>query len=257
MAGAQPSPYTGTVHNDPFMSNAVSKLMGLASNPWHPDGSSTMTASPTRPIKMSSGGWVPGDPNDNSDSVSAQLSPGEFVVPKKQASETVHAPISTQSLSSYSPPPAPTGQSSQQSTQSPAASTHTNVGAGNETIANLGKLFAGNKGFTTDPSTGTIYDPNREVYESAGSGFTTKGGALYDPQGNVYESNPAAGAGGGVVSPQVGGAISSGIGAIGSAIQSALNSIAQTSWKPQPSAIPSPSSFKRNTPSYNFTAPNA
>jgi hypothetical protein len=202
---------------------------------------------------MSSGGWVPGDPNDNSDSVPAQLSPGEFVVPKKQASETVHAPISTQS--SYSPPPAPTDQSSQQSNQSPAASTHTNVGAGNETIANLGKLFAGNKGYTTDPSTGTIYDPNREVYMSPGSGYTTKGGALYDPQGDVYMSNPAAGAGGGVVSPQVGGAISSGIGAIGSAIQSALSNV--PSWKIQPSAIPDPSSFKRNTPQYSFQPPRA
>jgi hypothetical protein len=126
---------------------------------------------------------------------------------------------------------------------------------------NAQKLASPNpKGYTTDPSSGAIYDPNREVYMSPGSGYTTKGGALYDPSGDVYMSNPAAtsggAAGGGGIGSQVGGAISSGIGAIGSAIQSALSNV--PSWKIQPSAIPDPSSFRNKyDQNYNFKTPSA
>ena len=124
---------------------------------------------------------------------------------------------------------------------------------------NAGKLSQPNpKGFTTDPSTGTIYDPNREVYESPGTGFTTKGGALYDPQGNVYESNPAAtagsgGAGGGI--GQMGSSIAGGIGAIGQAFANAFNQIAGQSWKMQPSHIPAPPPAPNTN--YNLQTPNA
>jgi hypothetical protein len=34
-----PVPYSGTVHDDPYISNAVSSLLGLPANPWHPAAS--------------------------------------------------------------------------------------------------------------------------------------------------------------------------------------------------------------------------
>lgn len=215
----QPAPYTGTVRNDPFLSNAVSKLMGLGNNPWHPEGSSTTTSSPARPIKMSSGGWVPGDPNDNTDSVPAQLSPGEYVIPKGQASETAHVPI--RSSSSYSPPPAP---SDQQSTQSPAASTHTDVGAGNETLANLGKLYANTQ--TNAPNIGSL--AGEQAYVTG---------------------EPVSGIGGGGLNASQAGAI----GGLGSAISQAAQNYAASvkPWQIQKSAIPNPPSYKG--PSAQFT----
>jgi hypothetical protein len=123
---------------------------------------------------------------------------------------------------------------------------------------------------------GNIYDsqPSAIAQDVGGKGgYMGPGGEVYDASHNLVTSNanltaqaaagpgatmtgnPMLGGGGGGISPQVGGAIASGIGAIGSAIQSALSNV--PSWKIQPSAIPDPTSFKRNTPSYNFQAPSA
>jgi hypothetical protein len=114
-----------------------------------------------------------------------------------------------------------------------------------------GKLATG---YATDPSSGAIYDPQGNVYESPGSGFSTKGGALYDTQGNVYESAPATGgaaAGGGGKGMM--GNIGSGIGSALSGIASALSNV--PSWKMQPSAIPAPPAPTKAN--YNFQTPSA
>lgn len=136
------APYTGTVHDDPFMSHAVSSMLGMP-NPWHntdgtptgitqaiggstpPTGGgptialATAPTAPAAPVKMQSGGFVPGDPNDNTDSVSAKLTPGEYVIPKQQARHLTERP------------------------ESMAAPTHTESAAANETMANLAKLYGG------------------------------------------------------------------------------------------------------------------
>jgi len=217
---------------------------------------------------MAAGGWVPGDPNDNTDSVSARLSPGEYVIPKGQARETVHAPIST---SSYSPPPAPSDQQSgQQSTQSPAASTHTDVGAGSATIANLGKLYTGRGAGAVYDAQGNLVtsNPGLTAQAAAGAGSTMMpGGGIRDPSGNVFDSNATLAAqdvgGAGATMPgggvggmgQMGSAIGGAIGSIGSALQSALANV--PSWKMQPSHIPDPSSFKKQQTQYNLQTPSA
>lgn len=66
--GQAPAPFTGTVHTDPYLSHAVSGLLGLPSNPWHnPDGSPTAITQaiggggPPPAKRMQAGGYVYGD----------------------------------------------------------------------------------------------------------------------------------------------------------------------------------------------------
>jgi hypothetical protein len=124
---------------------------------------------------------------------------------------------------------------------------------------------------------GAVYDAsgnlvtssgNLTAQQAAGTGATMMpGGGVRDPSGNVWDSSAnltaqdiggtgatmpgaGAGAGGGMISPQMGNALAGGIGAIGSALQSAFSNV--PSWKIQPSAIPDPTSFTRNVPQYDF-----
>jgi hypothetical protein len=132
------------------------------------------------------------------------------------------------------PPPAPTGQQSQQT----AGAVYNAQGDVVDSSPGLTAQAVGGRGATMDPSgavrdaSGNIFtsDANLTAQAAGGSGATM-------PGGGAASGTTTAGAGAGAMGNAIGGAI----GSIGSALQSALSNV--PSWKIQPSAIPDPSSF--------------
>jgi hypothetical protein len=128
---------------------------------------------------------------------------------------------------------------------------------------------------------GVVYDaqgnivtssPGLTAQAAAGQGATMDtSGAIRDASGNIYDSSanlaaqdvggagatmPAGGAasGGAAGGAGMGNAIAGGIGAIGSALQSALSNV--PSWKMQASAIPAAPGSKSYAPNYNLRTPS-
>jgi hypothetical protein len=157
-----------------------------------------------------------------------QLTPEQIAYIKNQRRSQ-----SLQSVPSL-PPPAPTGQQSQ---QKPGA-IYDAQGNVVDSSPGLTAQAVGGRGATMDPSgavrdaSGNIFtsDANLTAQAAGGSGATM-------PGGGAASGTTTAGAGAGAMGNAIGGAI----GSIGSALQSALSNV--PSWKIQPSAIPDPSSF--------------
>lgn len=218
---AQPAPYTGTVHNDPFMSHAVSTLLGLPSNPWHaPDGSPrgggaaqavsagggagdvaqaasmALATAPKGPVKMQAGGYVRGYQQggtvDNQEP--SEVRRGTLTVPQSGGGQASQ----------------PQGQSSQ-SAQSAQA-----------TVNNVGNSMASFYG-GQPPGAAASAAP-------AAPGIGTLAGEQAYVTGEPVSGIP----GGGGLTQQQGNALAGGIGAIGGAFQQALQKTAQTPWRWQP-----------------------
>lgn len=68
---------------------SLAELMKMAPPP---SGGGTPPTGTKEPIKMVSGGWVPGDPDAPPDSVNARLTPGEYVIPRAQAKRLSERP---------------------------------------------------------------------------------------------------------------------------------------------------------------------
>lgn len=152
------------------------------------------------------------------------------------------------------------------------------LGRGNMTSAQDYANWA-NQGGPMGGKAGAVYDANGNLVTSsgnltaqaaAGSGATMMpGGGIRDASGLVYDSSAnlvaqdVGGAGatmpgaGGAGAGGMGNAIAGGIGAIGGALQSLFSPSNIPSWKTQASAIPDPSSFKKQQPQYNFQPPSA
>jgi hypothetical protein len=154
------------------------------------------------------------------------------------------------------------------------------LGRGNMTSAQDYANWA-NQGGPMGGKAGAVYDANGNLVTSsgnltaqaaAGSGATMMpGGGIRDPSGLVYDSSanlaaqdvggagatmPGAG-GAGAGAGGMGNAIAGGIGAIGGALQSLFSPSNIPSWKTQASAIPDPSSFKKQQPQYSLQPPSA
>jgi hypothetical protein len=220
-----------------------------------------------KPIKMRSGGLVPG--SGNKDNVPALLTPGEYVLTKEQASQLFdgRTPVKMQSGGSVTeddqPPevPKPTPESdtgavgksyqvtppSDQATPPPAPG---KSGRARRTSAEDYANWA-NQGGQMGGKQGAVYDAqgnlvtssgNLTAQAAAGSGATMMpGGGIRDASGNVYDSNAILaaqdvggagatmpGAGAGAGAGGMGSAISSGIGGIASAISQAAQTYADS-----------------------------
>ena len=112
-----------------FHSELMNGIQSVASNAAAPQGtpaaSQAAPAAPQggEPVKMRYGGVVPGDPNDDTDSVNAKLSPGEVVVPKPQAKRLTERPAPMQTATATNPPPAAPGATTNSgATASPSSS---------------------------------------------------------------------------------------------------------------------------------------
>ena len=203
------------------------------------------------PIKRRSGGIVPG--RGNNDTVPAMLTPGEFVMNKNavqdigvgnlQAMNTQHF----QGGGSVLPREAAHKAVSDPSQYSaPAAPSSPDSGQGQQTTS--GNPFA--------PSSNTTQGPAWQGYLDRGGNMSALGTSAYQaPAGSsaLTVGDVARGAaipGGGVtqsLGQAPGGGAASAIGGIASAISSAAQKYAESigSWKPQPSHIPDPSSYRR------------
>jgi hypothetical protein len=209
------------------------------------------------PIKRRTGGIVPG--TGNSDTVPARLTPGEFVMNKDAVRniglgnlqamnaqhfqgggevmprEAKHKAVSDPSQ--YSAPAAP---STPDSDASSSGSSGNPFVSSSSTQNAPGNMNWGPAGAGYQKALGQQIDPTYGVPISQISGLT-----------GLSPSDVASTAG-------VGGGISSGaasaIGGIASGISSAFQKYAESigSWKPQRSAIPDPSSYKRApTPTFS------
>ena len=207
------------------------------------------------PIKRRTGGIVPG--TGNSDTVPARLTPGEFVLNKDAVRniglgnlqamntqrfedggevmprEAKHKAVSDPSQ--YSAPAAPSTPDSGSSSSGSSGNPFVSSTPAQSAPSNWGPAGAGYQ-----KAIGQDIDPTYGVPISQVSGLT-----------GLSPSDVAstAGAGGGISSGQA-----SAISGLGSAISGAFQKYAESigSWKPQPSHIPEPSSYKRApTPTFS------
>lgn len=219
-------------HQD--IANFHSQLMAGIGGGGQTSGAATAlapAAQPTAPVKMATGGYVPGDPRDNTDSVPVWLSPGEYVV-RKPPPETRPVTRPAQSQSSAQPPPAAPGASQTQNQQSgqqggsvPSSNIDWNAitqprqqqQAWNAMGTNAYQAPAGSSALTV--------------------GDVSKGAAI--PGGGQTQSLGKLGGG-----ATTSGAISGLASGLSAAAQAYADSIKP--WQMQQSAIPDPDSFKRN-----------
>jgi hypothetical protein len=204
-----------------------------------PPGAATAT-----PVKMASGGYVPGDPNDPSDSVPAYLSPGEYVMSKqeqiKRLSEAQHRALTTD----QSAPPAQSQSTPDQASQTPAP-----AAPGGYTGPTAAQLMAQkNAALNSQGASGGGYN----IPSDLGGGYIG-GSPAAGQSGYYYPSQSAATAAGDVgTGPGGGGPSTAGSAAgVASGLASGLASAAKAyadsigSWKTQQSHIPGPDEFKQ------------
>jgi hypothetical protein len=231
------------------------------------------------PIKRRSGGIVPG--TGNSDTVPAMLTPGEFVVNKDAvkgiglgnlqtmnaqrfqgggevlAKEAQHKAIRADASSSAPTTPdsnqpsssQPTGnQPSSGTTQGPAGQSYIDMIARAQaarTMQQNAALSANTPAYpaaTTPAAQGYAAAANAgQIGGAAPSAAEIQGAAAMSP---AQTQSSIAGANAGAMGA------AGAIGGLGSAISQAFDAYAKSigSWKPQPSAIPNPSSFQRQQP---------
>jgi hypothetical protein len=231
------------------------------------------------PVKMRSGGVVPG--SGNRDSVPALLTPGEYVMNKdavsnigvgtlqqmnnprrfagggyvdddddqqqRQPRETKHRRVTVPSPSSSAPPPAPSQSSSPASSytsptpNTPARSVFDNLTSSGP-ISIAGTPAAG----------GGYQEPYGYVGGSPGAG---QSGYIYPSQSAATAAGDVGpGPGGSNVGPGAAGA-ASGIGSLASGLAEAAKKYADSikPWQMQKSAIPNPDDFRRQQQPITFS----
>ena len=179
---------------------------------------------PAAPVKMATGGYVPGDPNDDTDSVPAYLSPGEYVMSKdeqnRRLSEARHQTLTTDRSA-----PAPQAQDQNQTTQAPATAP-----------------AAPGLGGYTGPTASQIQAQNTAANNAIGSG----GKGSLDSLGTLGDEGLIGSMGVGVGSGPGSGMPTKQAAGVASGLASGLSAAAQAyadsikSWQVQASHIPQP-----------------
>ena len=230
-----------------FHSQLMNGIGGITASPGATALSPSAAPSTKEPVKMQYGGVVPGDPNDDTDSVSAKLSPGEVVIPKSKKRLTERpGPIQT----ATNPPPAAPGATTSNSGATGGSGSSTSSASGGYTGPTAANIRAQNAA--------TIQ--GQQGWNAMGTGYSGGGGATVGDLMSGAATNPGAGqtqslgqysgAGSGMPTQQAGGVVSGLASGLASAAQAYEDSIKP--WQVQASHIPNPDEFRNRyqTPTF-------